>query len=206
MSTARPVAFGARALKPDDQPKYLNSPETPAYIKGRQPLRPLPGKGGDPQKEIRDPRRGLSRPDRPRSVWRDECRRESRHGIHARAVKAARAASQSVSSSTTTAIDAGIKAARRAIEHLLPQDFDIKVLVLPDGKDPDDFIRENGTEAYNKARGSADAVPRIRAGRGGQRAATFTTPSKRPRRSRSSCPSSPRSATTSSGARALTRR
>src|SRR6478609_6003631 len=30
----RPVAFGARALKPDDNPKYLNSPETPAYVKG----------------------------------------------------------------------------------------------------------------------------------------------------------------------------
>ena len=29
----RPVAFGARAMG-DDQPKYLNSPETPAYTKG----------------------------------------------------------------------------------------------------------------------------------------------------------------------------
>ncbi|MEP6705171.1 MAG: DNA primase, partial [Acidobacteriota bacterium] len=28
-----PIAFGARAMG-DDQPKYLNSPETPAYIKG----------------------------------------------------------------------------------------------------------------------------------------------------------------------------
>ena len=30
----RPVAFGARSLDPEDQPKYLNSPETPAYTKG----------------------------------------------------------------------------------------------------------------------------------------------------------------------------
>ena len=29
-----PVAFGARAMG-DDQPKYLNSPETPAYVKGK---------------------------------------------------------------------------------------------------------------------------------------------------------------------------
>ena len=50
---------------------------------------------------------------------------------------------------------AGIKAARRAIEQLLPLDFEIKVLVLPDGKDPDDFVRENGQEAYNEARGKA---------------------------------------------------
>ncbi len=50
---------------------------------------------------------------------------------------------------------AGIGAARRAVEILLPNDFEIKVLVLPDGKDPDDFVREHGTKAYNEARGRA---------------------------------------------------
>jgi DNA primase len=29
------VAFGARALNPEDTPKYLNSPETPLYVKNR---------------------------------------------------------------------------------------------------------------------------------------------------------------------------
>src|SRR5262249_7703135 len=51
---------------------------------------------------------------------------------------------------------AGIKAARRAIEYLLPQEFDIKVLVLPDGKDPDDFVRANGKETYDRLRGQAE--------------------------------------------------
>jgi DNA primase len=37
----------------------------------------------------------------------------------------------------------------------LPQDFEIKVLVLPNGQDPDDFIRANGTDGYNAARGQA---------------------------------------------------
>ncbi len=45
---------------------------------------------------------------------------------------------------------AGIKAARRAIETLLAEDFEIKILVLPDGQDPDDFIRANGFAAYKK--------------------------------------------------------
>jgi len=31
----RTIAFGARALKPDQEPKYLNSPETSIYHKGR---------------------------------------------------------------------------------------------------------------------------------------------------------------------------
>ncbi|MXZ08556.1 MAG: DNA primase [Gemmatimonadetes bacterium] len=32
-ATGRPVAFGARALDPDEQAKYINSPETPVYNK-----------------------------------------------------------------------------------------------------------------------------------------------------------------------------
>ena len=40
----------------------------------------------------------------------------------------------------------------RPLEHF---DFEIKVLVLPDGKDPDDYVREKGAEAYNQARGRA---------------------------------------------------
>jgi len=31
----RPIAFGGRTLKPDEDAKYINSPETAAYIKGR---------------------------------------------------------------------------------------------------------------------------------------------------------------------------
>ena len=36
------VAFGARSLD-GSEPKYLNSPETPVYSKGRIALRPLLG-------------------------------------------------------------------------------------------------------------------------------------------------------------------
>jgi DNA primase len=32
--SGRTIAFGARGLKPDQEPKYLNSPETPVYRKG----------------------------------------------------------------------------------------------------------------------------------------------------------------------------
>jgi DNA primase len=33
--TGSVIAFGGRALDADQQPKYLNSPETPIYSKGR---------------------------------------------------------------------------------------------------------------------------------------------------------------------------
>jgi DNA primase len=150
----RPVAFGARALDPDDQPKYLNSPETAAYTKGEHLY-------------------GLFQA-------KDHIRRK-RFAIlvegYLDLIALAQFGVTNVAASLGTAFTdrqakllsrftrsvvinydgdaAGIKAARRAIEHLLPQDFDVKVLVLPDGKDPDDFIRENGAHAYNAARGRA---------------------------------------------------
>ncbi len=150
----KPVAFGARALKPDDQPKYLNSPETAAYVKSEHLYGLFQGK--------------------------DEIRKK-RFAIlvegYLDLIALAQFGVKNVAASLGTAFTdqqakllgrfakavvinydgdtAGIKAARRAIEHLLPQEFDIKVLVLPDGKDPDDFIRENGKEAYNERRGRA---------------------------------------------------
>lgn len=154
----RPVAFGARAMRPGDEPKYLNSPETAAYTKGRHLF-------------------GLN-------VSRDEIRRKKfailvegyldlivpfQHGV------------RNVVASLGTALTgeqakllgrfarkvvvnydgdrAGINAAKRAIEVLLPEDFEAKVLVLPDGSDPDEFVRARGVEEYNKRRGAA--VPHI---------------------------------------------
>src|ERR1700755_1053228 len=154
----RPVAFGARAIAREDEPKYLNSPETAAYTKGRHLF-------------------GLS-------ATRDEIRRKKfailvegyldlivpfQHGV------------RNVVASLGTALTneqakllgrfarkvvvnydgdrAGINAAKRAIEVLLPEDFEAKVLVLPDGSDPDEFVRARGVEEYNKRRGAA--VPHI---------------------------------------------
>src|SRR5205809_5366595 len=31
----KPIAVGVRTLDPEGEPKYMNSPETPAYVKGR---------------------------------------------------------------------------------------------------------------------------------------------------------------------------
>lgn len=44
--------------------------------------------------------------------------------------------------------NAGRMAVKRAIDLLRPFDFTVRVMVLPDGKDPDEFIRKNGEEAF----------------------------------------------------------
>ena len=47
--------------------------------------------------------------------------------------------------------EAGRAAAEKSIETLLHEGFQIRVLELPGGKDPDEFCREQGAEAYRRA-------------------------------------------------------
>lgn len=46
--------------------------------------------------------------------------------------------------------NAGQKAAMRSIELLLEQDFDVKVLTLPDGEDPDSYIKNYGKSEFDE--------------------------------------------------------
>ncbi|HEX4900468.1 MAG TPA: DNA primase, partial [Pyrinomonadaceae bacterium] len=149
----KPIAFGGRTLKNDDA-KYINSPETAAYIKGRNLF-------------------GLN-------LTRDEIRRQGyvilvegfldlivpfQFGI------------RNVAASLGTALTsdqvkllgrfarrvvvnydgdrAGVQAAKKAIEILLTEDLEVKVLVLPDNADPDEFIRKFGASEYQRRRGEA---------------------------------------------------
>jgi DNA primase len=150
-----PVAFGARAMG-DDQPKYLNSPETPAYVKGQHLYGLFHSKNEIRQKKFAILVEGYL-----------DLISLFENGITNTAASLGTAftpeQSKLLSRFTKRIVinydgdDAGIKAARRAIEHLLPQDFEIKVLVLPNGQDPDDFVRQNGADAYNEARGKAES-------------------------------------------------
>jgi DNA primase len=150
----RAVAFGGRTLQPDGEPKYLNSPETAAYTKGRHLF-------------------GLN-------ITRDEIRRRKfailvegyldliipyQFGVRNMAASLGTALTPEQAKllgrfarKVVVNYDgdsAGVKAAKRAIETLLAEDIETKVLVLPDGSDPDEFIRTHGVEAYHERRGKA---------------------------------------------------
>jgi DNA primase len=153
----RPIAFGGRTLKNEDA-KYINSPETAAYVKGRNLF-------------------GLN-------LTRDEIRRQGfailvegfldlivpyQFGV------------RNIAASLGTALTtdqvkllsrfarkvvvnydgdrAGVQAAKKSIEILLAEDLEVKVLVLPDGADPDEYIRKFGVTEYQKRR--AQAQPHI---------------------------------------------
>jgi DNA primase len=46
--------------------------------------------------------------------------------------------------------NAGISAARRSLAILCENDFKAKVLLLPEGEDPDSFLRKNGSQPFQK--------------------------------------------------------
>jgi DNA primase len=142
------VAFGARALG-EDQPKYLNSPETPVYSKSNV----------------------LYHLDRAKEALRRSDFAVLVEG-YMDAIAVARAGISNVVASCGTSLAepqikllgrftkrvivnydpdvAGQTATERSISLLLEQDFEVKVLALPGKADPDKFIREQGAEAYLK--------------------------------------------------------
>jgi DNA primase len=149
----RAVAFGGRVLGAGE-PKYRNSPETAAYTKGRHLY-------------------GLHQ-------TRDEIRRKKfailvegyldliipyQFGVRNAVASLGTALTPEQAKllgrfARRVVVNydgdrAGVAAAKRAIETLLAEDFDIKVLVLPEGTDPDEFIKASGVEAYNERRGAA---------------------------------------------------
>lgn len=140
------VAFGGRALG-DGEPKYLNSPETPAYVKGEHLF-------------------GLDRA-------RDAIRREGlailvEGYLDLAAVR--QAGFDHVVASLGTAFtsaqakllgrfarrvvvaydgdDAGVAAAGRAADALLEEGIEVRIARLPEGSDPDDLVRSEGAEAF----------------------------------------------------------
>jgi len=142
------VAFGCRSLG-DDQPKYLNSPETPIYSKSNV----------------------LYHLDRAKEALRRSDFAVLVEG-YMDAIAVARAGISNVVASCGTSLAepqikllgrftkrvivnydpdaAGQAATERSIAILLEQDFEVRVLALPGKADPDKFIGEQGADAYMK--------------------------------------------------------
>jgi DNA primase len=144
----RVVAFGGRALG-DERPKYLNSPETSVYTKGNH----LYG-----------------------VAWSKDAIRRAGYAILVEGyldfIIPFQEGVENVVASLGTALTepqarllrrymprpqivvnydpdgAGQAATERSFETLLAQGFKINVLTLPDGRDPDEFVREQGSAAY----------------------------------------------------------
>jgi DNA primase len=59
--------------------------------------------------------------------------------------------------------EAGISAALRGLDILDELNLNIKVLTIPHGKDPDEFLKKNGVEAFNQLIENADSLIEFKA-------------------------------------------
>lgn len=146
--SGRPIGFGARILTKDkNQPKYINSPETPIYHKSDVLYGMFQAK-----KAIRD---------------KDNCYLVEGYtdviSLHLSGIENVVASSgtsltegqikliKRFTNHVTVLYDgdnAGIKASLRGIDLLLEGGLLVKAVVFPDGEDPDSFSQKVGTQAF----------------------------------------------------------
>jgi DNA primase len=141
------VAFGGRALDEGQVPKYLNSPETPIYTKGRT-LYGLDVTKGAIRKHnycvLVEGYFDLAQ------VWQAGV-----HPVVAVSGTALTATQARLLKRFATKVvlsfdpdTAGQNAAARSSELLVAEGFQVNVALLPAGSDPDAFIRGSGGQAY----------------------------------------------------------
>ena len=151
-SRGRTVAFGGRVLG-DDKPKYLNSPETPVFHKGSELY-------------------GLFEAKKANSKFNRILMVEGYMDVIALAQNGIRNAVATLGTATSDrhmlrlfrqtpevvfcfdGDEAGRTAAWRALENTLPLMEDgrqVRFLFLPEGADPDDYVRQNGKDAFEEA-------------------------------------------------------
>jgi DNA primase len=146
--TGRVLGFGARILKSNDRaPKYINTPENELYIKSRV----LYG--------MYQSRQAISK--------QDECFLVEGYtdviSLHQGGVENVVASSGTsltedqlrivgqLTKNLTILYDgdaAGVKAALRGLDMALSQSFNVQLVLLPEGEDPDSYIQKSGANKF----------------------------------------------------------
>lgn len=145
--TGSVIAFGGRALDSDQQPKYLNSPETPIYSKGRTLYGLHLSKKAIRQGGFAVLVEGYF-----------DFAQVYQAGLHAVVASCGTALTpqqaqqlRRFTAKVVLSFDpdaAGQGAAARSCEMLVAEGFEVNVAILPAGEDPDTFVRKNGPQGY----------------------------------------------------------
>ena len=144
-----PVAFGGRVLSPDVFPKYLNTASTVLYDKSKT-LYNLYGAKSAMQKT----RQAIL------VEGYFDVIRLSQEGVKNTVASLGTSFSKSHASLLKRFVDevfivfdgdsAGIRATVRGLNHLVKEGLKVRVMMLPDGQDPDTFVLHHGVEAFNE--------------------------------------------------------
>jgi DNA primase len=159
----RCIGFGGRAMDPNDNAKYLNSPETPLFDKGRTlynhgPAREAAGKGQPLivaegyMDVIALVRAGFEASVAPlgTAITEDQLRLLWR-----------------IADEPIIALDgdtAGLRAAMRLVDLALPMleaGKTLRFCILPEGQDPDDLLKAKGPEAMRALLEGAEPLVRM---------------------------------------------
>jgi len=147
------IAFGGRVLD-DSQPKYLNSPDTPLFNKSRNLFSlnqaKKVGQGRLLLAEGYMDVIALNQAGFPEAVA------SLGTSLTPDQAKLMRRYAETVYI-CYDADGAGQAAATRAIDILRAADLKIKIIRIPDAKDPDEFIRKNGPEAFRSLLDSSES-------------------------------------------------
>jgi DNA primase len=144
--TGRVVAFSARALDPTEQAKYINSPESPIYHKSAILHGLYEGRDA-----LRKEKRALIVEGQMDHLSLFQFGIENVVATSGTALTIQQAKLlRRYAEHAVLIFDgdrAGMSAAVRGIAPLIECGIDVRVVSLPDGQDPDTFIRENGKDA-----------------------------------------------------------
>ena len=146
----RTIAFGARLLEDDNnQAKYINSPQTPLYDKSRVLYGLFQAKNAIMKNDLAIITEGYA-----------DVITMHKYGFKNTISSSGTALTEhqlSLLSRYTKRIlllfdgdDAGVKAAERALTIALQNNFEVRILVLPEGHDPDSFLNKFGNAELNK--------------------------------------------------------
>jgi len=155
--SGRVVGFGGRALSDDDQPKYLNSPESPIYRKSHvlyglyQARDTLRKRGQALVVEGYMDLIGLYQHGVDgvvalcgTALTRDQARLLARYGQKIILIY--------------DSDQAGVRATRNAFEPLVESGLWTQIVRLPEGEDPDSYVDKHGPESFLKLVDQADSI------------------------------------------------
>jgi len=151
----RTVAFGARAMD-DRPPKYLNSPETRLYNKSRNLFGLSHSRDAIRKRGSSVLVEGYMDCIIPFQYGVDNIVASCGTSLTPEQVELLGRYARDVVVSYD-ADSAGQNAAQKSLELFLEGDFNVRVLSLPDAKDPDEYIRAAGVDEYRKR--EKEAVP-----------------------------------------------
>jgi DNA primase len=144
------IAFGARMMgKQPNQPKYINSPETEIYHKGKVLYGLFQAKNTIRQKDTCYLVEGYTDVISMHQADVENVVASSGTALTEDQIKLIRRFTENV----TVLFDgdsAGIKAALRGIDLILKGGLNVRVVLLPDGEDPDSYSRKVGTTEFQK--------------------------------------------------------